>query len=238
VAEKLHEVAATGYARGAEDYERGRSGYPQEAVDWLDLRAGRTVVDLAAGTGKFTRLLVPTGARVIAVEPVAEMRALIRGPVEVLDGTAEAMPLQDSSVDVVTVAQAFHWFDPEPALAEIRRVLRPGGTLALVWNRRIDEDPLNKAIREITEPYRGDAPDRRDAPWRALLEPSEEREFDNPHLVEAGMLGERVASISFISALPDEERQRVVAAAEELARGRAVTIPQRTLVQLFRLGTC
>jgi SAM-dependent methyltransferase len=240
---ELHEAASSGFARGAEEYERGRPEYPAAAADWLaerlDLREGRTVVDLAAGTGKLTRLLTRTGARVIAVEPVAEMRALIGPPAELLDGTAEAMPLADASADAVTVAQAFHWFDPQPAVAEIRRVLRPGGALAIVWNSRTDDDPLNIAIRELIEPYRGDAPTHRNRPWRdALGAPDEEREFDNPQHVEAGALGERVASISFISRLPDAKRAEVTAKVRALAGGKPVTIPQRTQVQLFRLGAC
>ena len=94
------------------------------------------MVDLAAGSGKLTRPLAALGCEVIAIEPVAEMRAAIGPTARALDGTAEAMPLPDDSADVVTVGQAFHWFDGPVALAEIERVLRPGGALALVWNRR------------------------------------------------------------------------------------------------------
>jgi SAM-dependent methyltransferase len=149
------------------------------------------------------------------------------------------MPLGDASADAVTVAQAFHWFDPQPAVAEIRRVVRPGGALAIVWNSRTDDDPLNIAIRELIEPYRGDAPTHRNRPWKdALGTPDEEREFDNPQHVEVGALGERVASISFISRLPDAQRAEVTAKVRDLAGGRPVTIPQRTQVQLFRLGAC
>jgi ubiquinone/menaquinone biosynthesis C-methylase UbiE len=127
----------------AADYDRARPSYPAEAVAHIvghgGIGPGRRVLDLAAGTGKLTRLLVPTGAEVVAVEPMASMRdrlvASLPG-IEVHDGTAEAVPLPDSSVDAVTVAQAFHWFDPPIALAEIRRVLRPGGHLFLVWNAR------------------------------------------------------------------------------------------------------
>ena len=118
----------------AESYERRRPEYPPAIVEWLgdrlDLEPGTTVLDLAAGTGKFTRSLVTTGARVIAVEPLDEMRAQLEAAlpgVEALAGTAEAIPLPDESVDAVTAAAAFHWFDTEPALAEIHeshRVLR------------------------------------------------------------------------------------------------------------------
>ena len=97
----------------------------EDLAERLRLGPGRTVVDLAAGTGKLTRELVRTGAEVIAVEPLAEMRAELPPEATALEGTAEAIPLGDGSADAVTVAQAFHWFDAEPALAEIHRVLRP-----------------------------------------------------------------------------------------------------------------
>jgi SAM-dependent methyltransferase len=133
--------AAQSFASVAGVYERARPEYPEAAVDWLasrlDLGPGRTVVDLAAGTGKLTRMLVPTRARVIAVEPVPEMLAELRRAApeaQALQGTAEAIPLPDAGADAVTVAQAFHWFDPPRALREIARVLRPGGRLGLIWN--------------------------------------------------------------------------------------------------------
>ena len=131
---------AASFARSADAYERARPGYAPEAVaalvERLDLGPGSVVVDLAAGTGKLARQLVPSGARIIAVEPLAEMRSLVPAGIEVLDGTAEAIPLPTASADAVTVAQAFHWFDAEAARREIERVLRPGGLLALVSNRR------------------------------------------------------------------------------------------------------
>jgi SAM-dependent methyltransferase len=135
--------AALGFDANAGAYEASRPSYPAEAVAHIvghgGIGPGTRVLDLAAGTGKLTRLLVPTGAEVVAVEPVAGMRdrltALLPG-VEVHDGTAEDLPLADGSVDAVTIAQAFHWFDAPVALAELRRVLRPGGHLFLVWNVR------------------------------------------------------------------------------------------------------
>ena len=134
---EIHPAAAAGFGRSAEAYERGRPGYPDAAVDRLVAALpGRRVVDLAAGTGKLTRALVARGCDVVAVEPVAEMRALIAPPARAVEGVAEATGLPDASADAVTVAQAFHWFDGPRALAEIHRVLRPGGVLALIWNRR------------------------------------------------------------------------------------------------------
>jgi SAM-dependent methyltransferase len=129
----VHRSASRGFARASEAYERGRPGYPPEAVARLarelELRPGRVVLDLAAGTGKLTAHLVGTGAELVAVEPVAEMRAVIERAlpgVAAYAGTAEEIPLETNSVDAVTVAQAFHWFSGEEALVEIHRVVRPG----------------------------------------------------------------------------------------------------------------
>ena len=127
----IHE-AAKAFDQGAVDYEKGRPSYPADAVakivDVLGVGPGTRVLDLAAGTGKLTRLLVPTGAELVAVEPVAGMLDQLVAAlpdVEVHDGTAEAIPLPDASVDAAVVAQAFHWFDPDVALAELARVLVP-----------------------------------------------------------------------------------------------------------------
>ena len=120
-------------------YERGRPSYPPEAIDWLLPQGARDVLDLGAGTGKLTTRLVERGLHVVAVDPIAEMlevlsRSLPDTPA--LLGTAEEIPLPDDSVDAVLVAQAWHWFDPERAIPEVARVLRPGGRLGLVWNTR------------------------------------------------------------------------------------------------------
>ncbi len=104
----------------------------------------------------------------------AEMRAELPPQAIALEGTAEAIPLDDASADAVTVAQAFHWFDAEPALAEIHRVLRPGGALALVWNERHEDDPVNQAIDALVDPLRRESgvPQYRDGSWRAAFERS------------------------------------------------------------------
>ena len=122
-------------------YERGRPSYPPEAIDWLLPANARDVLDLGAGTGKLTTRLVERGLSVIAVDPIAEMLEVLRSALPdtpALLGTAEHIPLPDNAVDAVLVAQAWHWFDPERAVAEVARVLRPGGRLGLVWNVRDD----------------------------------------------------------------------------------------------------
>ena len=124
-------------------YERGRPSYPPEAVDWLlaptDDWEAHDVLDLGAGTGKLTTRLVERGLSVIAVDPIAEMLDMLRTALPdtpALLGSAEQIPLPDNAVDAVLVAQAWHWFDPERAVAEVARVLRPGGRLGVLWNTR------------------------------------------------------------------------------------------------------
>ncbi len=173
---RVHAAAATGFERSAEAYERGRPDYPPAALEWLserlDLGVGRTVIDLAAGTGKLTRLLAGTKSSVIAVEPVHAMCAIlarVAPEVAVVEGTAEVIPLCSACADAVTVAQAFHWFDGPSALHEIHRVLRSAGVLALVWNRRNLDDPLHQEISRIIDPYRGDTPSHHRDQWQAAL---------------------------------------------------------------------
>jgi SAM-dependent methyltransferase len=222
----VHPLALVGFAASAEAYARGRPGYPVEAVAWLARRLalgpGRTVVDLGAGTGKLSRLLAETGARVVAVEPVEEMRTLLTG-VEVLAGTAESIPLPDASADAVTAAQAFHWFRPDDALAEIHRVLRPrpGSALALVWNRLDERDPSAAALQSILDRYRGHAPVG--GRWRgafertALFTSLELETFGNVQELEARALADLLASETSIAILPDERRREALSEVRALA---------------------
>src|ERR1700704_2991938 len=176
---RVHPIAAAGFGAAAEVYERARPSYPQAAVDWIvdrcGLAPGRVVADIGAGTGKLTRLLVPSGARVIGVEPLPEMRAKLvqtTPDAEALDGTAEAIPLADESVDAVTVAQAFHWFDHDAALRELHRVLRADGRPLLNLNNRALDDPWQEAIEELLAPGRGALAAQQDGSWREPLERS------------------------------------------------------------------
>jgi SAM-dependent methyltransferase len=142
----------TAFADVAAAYERARPGYPQGAVEWLVGDQPADVIDLGAGTGKLTRALVALGHRVVAVEPLDEMRAQLEAAVpgaRAVAGKAESMPLPDASADVVASAQAFHWFDHDDAMPEIARVLRSAGRLALVWNSRDDRDPWMSRLSAI-----------------------------------------------------------------------------------------
>lgn len=134
--------AATGFAGAADAYERGRPSYPTLAIanlaHDLGLSPASTALDLGAGTGKLTRLLLAHAGRIVAVEPSHAMLAVLREQLPGVDaraGSAEAIPLANDSVDAVLVGEAFHWFRAEHACREITRVLLPGGGLALLWNR-------------------------------------------------------------------------------------------------------
>jgi SAM-dependent methyltransferase len=234
----VHRAAAAGFAASASEYDRGRPGYPPAAVEGLagdlGLREGRTVVDLAAGTGKLSRPLAATGARVIAVEPVAEMRALIEPPIEARDGTAEEIPVAGGEADAVTVAQAFHWFDGDRALAEIHRVLAPDGALALIWNRRREDDEVTAAVEEIIDPYRGDTPHHRTGRWRdafertSLFTPLEQRLFAHTQVMDAELIAMRFGSVSVIASLPDAERAEVLDRLRALAAAGPAEVHYRT----------
>jgi SAM-dependent methyltransferase len=238
----IHRAAAEGFSRSAEAYERGRPKYPAEALELLVSRlpAGASVLDLAAGTGALTRPLLEAGLEVVAVEPVAAMRAALPASARALEGTAEAIPLEQGSVEAVVVGQAFHWFDGDAALAEIHRVLRPAGVLALFWNRRVDEDPVNRAIHELVEPYRANTPTHRLDAWRmafsrtSLFAPLSEHELPNEQRLDADGMEARVGSISFIAALDEPERKRVLERARAIAGEGVVRVPYRAEVLMWR----
>jgi SAM-dependent methyltransferase len=251
--------AVRGFDRAAEAYERARPGYPAEAVALLarglGLGPGRTIVEIASGTGKFTRALEPLGAAIVAIEPTAGMRAVFSRTVPdvaLVDGTAEAIPLPDGFADAVVVAQAFHWFRPRPALREIARVVRPGGGLGIVWNTRDQSVPFSRRLSEIVRRYRGTIPGspgsegrgglRRGARWRSALDrrggpftPLRHRSFHFVQRLTPAQVIDRVRSVSVVAVLPLREQRRIarevrsVLAADPATRGaRSVDLPYRT----------
>jgi len=221
----VHRLAARAFDARADDYDRGRPGWPSDAVAGLVDRFGATtVLDLAAGTGKLTRVLAPL-AEVIAVEPVAGMRRVLEAQlpdIRTLDGTAEAIPVPDASVDAVFVAEAFHWFDPPRALTEIARVLRPGGGLAVLGNHAADEQPRwSVELFEVVLAHRtpeAEGRTRESSPWREVLEADERfdeiTDEDAPHVQHTNReeLVASVASFSSIGGL--DEAPRVAALAD------------------------
>lgn len=240
----ISDVAAEGFGAAAEAYEQGRPGYSTDLVAWLvdrlGIAPGRSVVDLAAGTGKLTRLLAATGARVTAIEPVDAMREqLVRvcPGVVATAGTAEAIPLPDASVHALTVAQAFHWFDAEAALAEIARVLRPGGMLGIAFNERDTREPW---VAELSKLIRWDERERWRVPYTVEVDWAEvvaahgpqfqaAERFDSTYLqaMDPDTLVQRVLSTSYIARLPAEDQAALALRVRDLVAplGAAFDLP-------------
>lgn len=244
----VHEVAQRGFDSGADAYERARPSYPADAVAWLvencAIRPGATVCDLAAGTGKLTRLLAPTGADLLAVEPVEAMSQHLREllpSIPVAAATAEAMPFADRSLDAVTAAQAFHWFDAERAFAEFARVLRPGGRVGLIWNARDRSVPWVDKVWGVLDRVEKHAPwrdheHRSDSDFgsRAGFGPLHSAEFHHEQPLSPEGVVERFESVSHVAVLPPDERAKVldemrtVLATDPECSGRdALAIPYR-----------
>jgi SAM-dependent methyltransferase len=246
--DRIHHAAMRGFEAGVEHYQRGRPNYPDDAVSYLvrelGIADGRDVVELGAGTGKFTELIVHTGARITAIEPVPAMRAALERncpTVRVVDGTAEAIPAEDSAFDAVIAAAAFHWFDGARALAEIHRVLRPEGALGLIWNARDEASDWSERLTEIFDRLAGEgAPRYRSGRWREALQrtelfgPLHHRLAYHVHHVTPEAFLDRVLSVSYVAAGSEGERTRVRAEVDELIAtdpelgGDEIAIPYRT----------
>ena len=229
------EQFATAFDDAAQEYERGRPGYPSAAIDSLtrelDLNQQSVVVDLAAGTGKLTRDLTRRFDEVIAIEPLAGMREQLARAVpaaRALEGSAERIPLADASADAVLVAQAFHWFVGRRALDEIARVLRPGGGLALLWNttpweRR--EGAWFSRLDDLVERSRADLSTmrrHRSGKWREAFdgerrfEPLRVATFDNPQWPSPDEFLANLASRSYIARLDPAGRQQLLGEVSDL----------------------
>ncbi|MFN8050941.1 MAG: class I SAM-dependent methyltransferase [Acidimicrobiales bacterium] len=230
--DRVPEAAAVGFDREAASYAGVRPTYAPAAIDLVHAAtpAGGVVCDVAAGTGIFTRQLMAAGLDVTAVEPVAGMRRqfhLDTPAGHVVDGTAEALPFGDASFDVVTVAQAFHWFDAPAALAEIHRVLRPGGRLFMIWNERDHSETWIRewthvvdslALGEGVRPYHR----HQDTDWSAVVAdaggftPVESHVYDNPQTGTPAGLVERARSMSYVASLDPDHQATVLDAVREL----------------------
>lgn len=241
----LHHSARS-FDRVSEQYERGRPDYAREAVQQmlasLPLGSSPVIVDLGAGTGKLTRMLVGSGARLFAVEPLSGMRRVLETQVpqaEAIEGTAQAIPLPDGCCDAMAIASAFHWFAEPVALTEIRRVLKPAGGLALLWNRRDTTQAIQHTIGTIIQPYRRDVPSHADGVWRGVLEgtgwfePIGVWHFPHKQEMDSIRLVDRVLSISFIAELPSDERAAVRGQIERAAADLTELFSLRYFTDLY-----
>jgi SAM-dependent methyltransferase len=237
--DSLHPVAAQGFGSSPHRYESGRPGYPAAAVSWLcerlGIRKGAVVADVAAGTGKLTRSLAATGARVVAVEPVsgmAQLLATLTPDVELVAATAEALPFAGGSIDAITAAQAFHWFDAERAWAEFHRVLRRGGGVGLMWNVR------DRSVAWIDQVWTIMDEVEKNAPWRnhdrstqtagTGFTPLESATFWHEVSVTRQGMMDRIASVSHVAILPEPERKAILArVAAALPAGTTLSVRYR-----------
>lgn len=239
-----------GFQGVADSYERGRPGYPEQAVRYLirALKAGpnSTIVDLGAGTGKFSRLLLRTGVRVIAVEPVEGMRRKLKMSfpgIEVLAGMAEAIPLPPATAHSIVCAQAFHWFKGSLALPEIHRVLKPRGRLGLIWNVKDESTHWVERLTKIINRYEGETPRYKSGRWKQAFNHSrlfsifQQRQFRFVQQGTVETILDRIASISFVSVLPEPSRRKVLKDVRELLNAHPMTsgktileLPHRTEV--------
>lgn len=243
-----------GYELAADSYERHRPTYPPTAIQHLTGRlrisSTSTVLDLGAGTGKLTRLLVPRAGKVIAVEPSTAMRTALQAAVPaagVIAGRAEKIPLASDSVDAVVVAQAFHWFDGPHALSEMARVLQPGGHLGLIWNTRDESTEPQRRISSLLSIYRGGSRTYRNSRWQQAFEsvpafsPLESTTFNLVHpLDRAGLIG-LVMSISYMALLTGTELADATAMAAAIHTDHAdedgmVRLAYSTVVYTSRLS--
>lgn len=243
-------LGRAGFESGSDLYERARPGYPDVAVAHLEatcgIETGARVLDLAAGTGKLTRFLRADGAVCVAVEPSPSMRDVFRRSVPgvaVAGGTAEMIPLADTTMDAVVVAQAFHWFEPGRALPEIARVLRPGGWLALIWNERDESDPAVAELVRISkwdtcQPYPvgtdfGTAIDE-----SGMFGPVERTKFTWVQSLDLGSFVDQVATRSYVRVLPEPEREALLekVAAFGATLGEPISLPYITDLFCAQVG--
>ena len=198
----------------ADAYDRGRPSYPTQAAAWLVGEQPATVLELGAGTGKLTEVLVGLGHEVHATDPDAAMLERLRARLPLVRASAtgaEEIPLADGSVDVVVAGQAFHWFDMERALPEINRVLRPGGHLALVWNQRDERVPWVRRLGALL----GDQDQRTDladpVEHSGLFGWVEEETFKHRQVIDRESVLDLALSRSNIATLDEHRREAKLA---------------------------
>ena len=203
----------------ADAYDRARPSYPEAAVAWLTGPGRSAVLELGAGTGKLTEVLHANGHEVLATEPLPDMLKRLRSrvPVTHVAASAEHIPLRSRSVDVVVCGQSFHWFDHDLAMAEIARVLRPGGVLALVWNDYDEGIPWVRRLKKLISPDRATSDEAAmpllESPYFGFVE-REQFRFWQPHT--AASLADLARSVSHVATMSEDERGQVLDRVAEL----------------------
>jgi SAM-dependent methyltransferase len=238
-------LGRAGFESGSDVYERSRPTYPPEAVDLLATTAGLSsesrILDLAAGTGKLTRQLHERGLRCVAADPSPSMRevfARVVPRVPMVGATAERIPFGEATMDAVVVAQAFHWFDPEVALAEIDRVLSPGGWLALVWNERDESDPMVTELVQISK-WNVSAPYPVGMDFGAVIDGSgrfgtvERTKLPFVQRLDLEAFVQQVASRSYVQVLPEPERRALLDQVETFGSSLPLPIAMPYITDLF-----
>lgn len=214
---------ALSFGSQATGYNRARPSYPSEAVEWLIADASR-VVDVGAGTGKLTQVLVDLGREVTAVEPDDRMREQLQRAlpaVRALPGMGERLPLEAAAAEAITFGQAWHWVDPARGSAEADRVLVDGGVLGLIWNFRDDDDPWVARLTEVLHRSPAEELGRRDRPpVTAPFVVAEQRLWRWVNRLSADDLLTLTASRSYVITAGDDERQRILDGARDLGRER------------------
>jgi SAM-dependent methyltransferase len=215
VDDDVRAVLAATFDSAAELYERARPGFAQSAVDWLLPAGARRVLDLGAGTGKLTRQLLARGLDVVAVDPSPNMLAELSRAAPGADtriGTAEHIGLPDDDVDVVLASSAFHWFTRPAADVEIARVLKPGGTVGLLWNNRRPDIAAAEVFRlGRPHPVRRDQRGEEVALDPSYFGPTEHQFFPHTQQVTPDQFVELVASASYVIAMEPGQRAELLA---------------------------
>ena len=221
--------AALGFERSTQSYDRGRPEYPSQAalslLDRCGIGSSSRVLELGAGTGKFTRFILGRTDHVLASDPSPAMRSRFHEKfpsVPCAGALAERIPAAAAAFDAVICAQCFHWFADAESMAEIARVLVPGGRLGLIWNVRDDRVSWMTALTEIIDRHTGDAPRYSSGEWKQVLALAggwkDLQEETRRHVVvcDRATVLDRVASISFIAALEEPQHRQVLDQVEAL----------------------
>jgi len=222
----------------ADEYERARPAWPEEAARWLVPEGAELVVELGAGTGKLTRAVAALGGRVVAVEPDSRMLAVLQGlGLEGVEGSAEAIPFGPAVADAVVGGSSFHWFELEPALREIHRVLKPRGRLGFGWNHRDERNPtiarMSDAVYDAQARTRG--PRWRERDWAAevtasgLFRDAERAQFEHVHELPREALDDHLMSYSGVAMLSEDERRRAAAEVADVLDSDPAISDGRTL---------